>query len=169
MKIQIALVWIVMPCNVVVGYQPLGVPCCLHLQSEVSWILKWSYIYGRGVRENRITFGPIGKPLPEVLHPEDVAARSSETLVSYHITARCCNPVRLMLGLSTQLPQLVFVSRLHCFRVTNSGVKECYDRRRYRLNVLTSSGRTDNRSYTRHRSPLTRLWRLGECVSGALS
>jgi hypothetical protein len=33
---QLEAFWVVMPCNVVVGYQRLGGPCCLHLQGENS-------------------------------------------------------------------------------------------------------------------------------------
>jgi len=32
MKMQVEVFWIVKPCNVVVGYQRFGGPCCLHLQ-----------------------------------------------------------------------------------------------------------------------------------------
>jgi len=33
-KIQVEVLWIVMPCNVAIGYQRFGVPCCLHLQGD---------------------------------------------------------------------------------------------------------------------------------------
>jgi hypothetical protein len=35
-KIQVKVFWVVMPCNVMVGYQCSGGPCCLHLHSEVN-------------------------------------------------------------------------------------------------------------------------------------
>jgi hypothetical protein len=33
---QVEVFWVVMPCNVVVGYQCFRGPCCLHLQGEVK-------------------------------------------------------------------------------------------------------------------------------------
>jgi hypothetical protein len=33
-KIQVQVSWVVMPCDVVVGYQHFRGPSCLHLQSE---------------------------------------------------------------------------------------------------------------------------------------
>jgi len=35
-KIYIVILWVVMPCSVVVGYQPFGGPSCLHLQCRVK-------------------------------------------------------------------------------------------------------------------------------------
>jgi len=32
-KMQVKVFWVVMMCNVAVGYQHFRVPCCLHLQS----------------------------------------------------------------------------------------------------------------------------------------
>jgi hypothetical protein len=34
-KIQVWVLWIVMPCSVAVGYQCFGGSCCLHFQGEV--------------------------------------------------------------------------------------------------------------------------------------
>jgi len=34
--IQIMVLWVLMPCGDVVGYQHYGRPCCLHHQGEVS-------------------------------------------------------------------------------------------------------------------------------------
>jgi len=31
---QVEVFWVVTVCNVVVGYQRFGCPCCLHLHSE---------------------------------------------------------------------------------------------------------------------------------------
>jgi peptidoglycan biosynthesis protein MviN/MurJ (putative lipid II flippase) len=36
-KTQIKVFQVVIPCNVVVGYQCFGGPCCLHLQAASSW------------------------------------------------------------------------------------------------------------------------------------
>jgi hypothetical protein len=36
MRIHVAVLCIMTPCNDVVGYQHLGGPCCLHLQGEVK-------------------------------------------------------------------------------------------------------------------------------------
>jgi len=33
---QVKVFWVVTPCSVVVGYQCLRGPCCLHLQGEVA-------------------------------------------------------------------------------------------------------------------------------------
>jgi hypothetical protein len=33
-KIQVDMLWVVTPCNVVVGYQRLGAPFCVHLHPE---------------------------------------------------------------------------------------------------------------------------------------
>jgi len=32
MKIQVVVMWVVTPCNDVVGYRRFGGPCCFHLQ-----------------------------------------------------------------------------------------------------------------------------------------
>jgi len=34
-KIKVKVFWAATPCNVVVGHQRFGGPCCLHLQGEV--------------------------------------------------------------------------------------------------------------------------------------
>jgi len=33
-KIQVKVYWVMMPCNVTVGYQHFRGPCCLHLHPE---------------------------------------------------------------------------------------------------------------------------------------
>jgi len=35
MQIQVAVFWVVTPCNDVAGYQRFEGPCCLHLKGEV--------------------------------------------------------------------------------------------------------------------------------------
>jgi len=35
-KIQVKISWLVMPCNVAVGYLHFRRPCCLHLHGEVN-------------------------------------------------------------------------------------------------------------------------------------
>jgi len=35
-NIQVKVLWVVIPCNVAVGYQHFRGPCCLHLQVEVA-------------------------------------------------------------------------------------------------------------------------------------
>jgi len=34
-EFQVEVFWVVMPCNIVVGYQSFRYPCCRHLQGEV--------------------------------------------------------------------------------------------------------------------------------------
>jgi hypothetical protein len=36
MKIQVAVFWVVTPCNDVVGYQRFGEPCCLRLHRDLN-------------------------------------------------------------------------------------------------------------------------------------
>jgi hypothetical protein len=34
-RLQVAVFWVMIPCNDLVGYHRFGGPCCLHLQGEV--------------------------------------------------------------------------------------------------------------------------------------
>jgi hypothetical protein len=36
MFVQVMVLWVFIPCNVVVGYQQFGGPFCLHLQGEAK-------------------------------------------------------------------------------------------------------------------------------------
>jgi len=37
------VLWVVMPCNYVVGYQIFGGPCCTRLRSEVKKEAAWTF------------------------------------------------------------------------------------------------------------------------------
>jgi len=47
-EVQVEVVWVVTPCSVMVGYQCLRVPCCLHFPGEVGgckvlWSTTWHH------------------------------------------------------------------------------------------------------------------------------
>jgi len=40
--LQVKVFWVVMPCNVLVGYQRFRGPCCLHLKGALKMEAAWT-------------------------------------------------------------------------------------------------------------------------------
>jgi hypothetical protein len=58
---QVEVFRFVMPCNVTVGYEHFGVPCCLHLQGEVMaqnfYLFTCSMVIIRSIDVTNVKFG----------------------------------------------------------------------------------------------------------------
>jgi hypothetical protein len=54
-RIQIEFFWVLTPCNVVLGYQRFGEPCCLHLQDEDLDLNKTGFFISKNYAYNWIT------------------------------------------------------------------------------------------------------------------
>jgi len=91
MRIQIEVFWIVTPYGAMVGYQHFWGLCCLHLQGEMNERTPGIYIC------------PPSSVIYITLKME--AARSSETLVSYHITTRCWLQPFCRMSLTSSTPR----------------------------------------------------------------
>jgi hypothetical protein len=71
-KIEVEFFWLVTLCNVVLGYQRFGGPCCLHLQGEeVAWTSEMLVSYHITTRH---------------YNPEELDLKANQICVPYHVS-----------------------------------------------------------------------------------